>query len=113
MNLWIRSQDKTALTKASNLEIIIKTNGVIEINNINFREYNCLLGTYETKERALEILGEIQNLIMPKSIMKFSTFYSAEDLAKIQAENSNYIVLDSRATIERISDQLVYEMPKE
>ncbi len=64
MELWIRSQDKRELQKADDIYIstledkTVKTfDGSIEIN----------LGTYKTKERALEVLDEIQAYLMSNS----------------------------------------------
>ena len=58
MELWIRSQDKTFLRK-------VNTIGIVEDRDFwgiedNFR---VSFGEYETKERALEVLTEIQNKI--------------------------------------------------
>lgn len=57
MNLWIRSQDKEILLKANELEIEI--NMIIAFDG---NKYQCL-GTYKTKERALEVLDEISKLV--------------------------------------------------
>ena len=59
MNLWVRSQDKRILMKVDN--IFLDAN----YDNKRISTYdgdNTELGTYETKERALEILDEIQNI---------------------------------------------------
>ena len=55
MELWIRSQDKELLVKVKDIELG------------NFDEEKCLvannlqnIGKYKTKERALEVLDEIQ-----------------------------------------------------
>ena len=53
MELWVRSQDKEILLKVNELEI--KTNMIIAFDG---NKYQCL-GTYKSKERALEILDEI------------------------------------------------------
>ena len=58
MELWIRSQDKTFLRK-------VNTIGIVESRDFwgiedNFR---VSFGKYKTKERALEVLTEIQNKI--------------------------------------------------
>lgn len=69
MELWIRSQNKEVLL---NLKAIQYKNyklvedETVEANIlIGFYNYydNEILGEYETKERALEILDEIQNKI--------------------------------------------------
>lgn len=66
MDLWIRSQDKERLFKVKQLEIRENEAGYI-ITSINFENtygYNFLtLGIYKSKERALEILDEIQGFI--------------------------------------------------
>lgn len=55
-------------------------------------EYYELLGKYKSKERALEVLDEIQHKII----------------------NSNYYDIDGDGYIKNVShDDIVYEMPKE
>ena len=61
MDLWIRSQDKMALAKFD-LLILEK----IPENNDKYMfiaDYYKNMGVYETKERALEVLDEIQNAL--------------------------------------------------
>lgn len=72
MDLWIRSQDKMKMLPNPKLAIIIS--GDVE-NGYSFDIYDTsaynqevnlrygYLGTYDTKERALEVLDEIQNKI--------------------------------------------------
>lgn len=69
MNLWIRSQDKMNLVKIRQISLNYQNNKQIIANYIpelyeNSGEYCELLGTYETKERAIEILDEIQNKML-------------------------------------------------
>ena len=59
MELWIRSQDKECLMKVDRLDIDY-TNGIYKIKEGGF---NTLLAEYSSKERALEVLDEIQDLI--------------------------------------------------
>lgn len=57
MELWIRSQDRKKLIQINNINIvniIIKT---------MYKGISITLGNYETEERALEVLNEIQDLI--------------------------------------------------
>ena len=68
MELWIRSQDKMNLVKIRQVSINYQNNKQIIANYMpdfypNSGEYYELLGTYETKERALEVLTEIQNML--------------------------------------------------
>ena len=63
MELWIRSQDKEMLAKTNRIDI--DTNGkTIVING-----FETIIGKYETKERALEVLDEIQNILKPQMII--------------------------------------------
>ena len=59
MELWIRSQDKECLTKINRLDIDY-TNGAYYIKEGGFQ---TSLAEYNTEERALEVLNEIQNLM--------------------------------------------------
>ncbi len=59
MDLWIRSQDKEKLLKVN--DIAIEMNMIYGYFDKN-TEYE-LLGTYKSKERALEVLDEIQNIL--------------------------------------------------
>ena len=66
MELWIRSQDKMNLVKVRQINVNYQDNKQIIANYMpelyeNSGEYYEILGTYKTKERALEVLDEIQN----------------------------------------------------
>lgn len=61
MDLWIRSQNKTILSKAHDLVIRENRNEKNETNYFIVDTYT--LGIYKTKERALEVLNEIQNIL--------------------------------------------------
>lgn len=88
MELWIRSQDKKELVKVNNLAVI--ENRMVFINNGNGR---ATLGTYKTKERALEVLDEIQKHLIPKILL----------------ENKSWDIQE----IKILPEIYVYEMPKE
>ena len=105
MELWIRSQDRRILQKVDN--IFLDAN----YENKRISTYdgdNIELGTYETKERALEILDEIYKLLIPKPII---STYNVE-----QAE-----LLDGSIFIKPMLDDIkmesstsyVYQMPEE
>ena len=68
MNLWVRSQDKTNLVKIRQISLNYQNNKQIIANYIpdfypNSGEYYEFLGTYKIKERAIEVLDEIQDLL--------------------------------------------------
>lgn len=68
MDLWIRSQDRMNLVKVRQVSLNYQNNKQIIANHTpdlyeNSGEYYEFLGTYETKERAIEVLDEIQDLL--------------------------------------------------
>ena len=65
MNLWVRSQDKECLINISNIQYVYKNN----MHGLGTYYDNLkILGEYKTKERALEVLDEIQNYILLPNI---------------------------------------------
>lgn len=116
-DLWIRTQDKSSLRKV---------NGVILLN-LEWEERwalfpdthedvsKCMhLGTYKTKERALEVLGEIQKLLMNDVILFKDFDISPKDLKYIGIDNACvYSTKDNNSQIEHIHRNcVVFEMPE-
>ncbi len=71
MDLWIRSQDREAILKVKN--IFYSTNSKNEhlircfiVDNLE--NGIVVLGEYKTKERALEVLDEIQDILNPTGL---------------------------------------------
>ena len=64
MELWIRSQDKNILQKVNKLYVTTYAEengyGIYDIKYDDLDDCDIPLGFYKTKERALEILDEIQ-----------------------------------------------------
>lgn len=105
MNLWVRSQDKEDL-------ILIKNPICVYDNKIIYKEsasYIITIAEYKTKERAIEVLDEIQNILKPKYILDTSSIKPAGNFYE---ENEvifqNY---DANAKIEELST-FVYQMPE-
>lgn len=101
MELWIRSQDKETLVKVDDISI--------EMNMIygyfdKSTEYEHL-GNYATKERAIEVLDEIQNIIKKKDIIT-----NCKGLLSLV---NNKSLDEANKILERIEEIAVYEMPKE
>lgn len=108
MDLWIRSQDKMALAKYDLLILEHFPNN--ENKYIFIADHYKNMGVYKSKERALEILDEIQNILKPKFFLDAST---------IKEDGKGYITSDgfiqsytANVTIEQLNTY-VYEMPKE
>lgn len=105
MNLWVRSQDKRILQKVDN--IFLDAN----YENKRISTYdgdNVELGTYETKERAIEVLNEIEKLIKPITIFQNCQV----DKSTIEKINEiGYCMVNNDARVEQIS-QAFYQMPE-
>lgn len=94
MELWIRSHDKERLIKVSNVQYTYRKGDLY--SDVRGKHYigtyydNLeILGEYATKERAIEVLDEIQNLLKKD---KFE---------------------DERFCCDKLTKAIVYEMPKE
>lgn len=109
MDLWIRSQRKERLCKTSNF-VIREANkqgyyAIAENRNKNTIEY----GIYKTKERALEVLDEIHNILKPKMIVS----NEGRDVYGLDGQiYRTNIVYSVNSDIQQLSTY-VYEMPKE
>lgn len=93
MDFWVRSQDKMTLKKIN--DISISQNLLTNVYTI-FCDHN-VFGDYATKERALEVLDEIQNIL--------NTYN------RINGKKGNYEDLDLTVKVNMLN--YVYEMPKE
>ena len=107
MNLWVRSQDKRILQKVDN--IFLDAN----YENKRISTYdgdNIELGTYKTKERAIEILDEIQNILKPTII---TMGYECELKENIKDKTSfNLDMIPTKTEIQELST-VVYQMPED
>lgn len=106
MELWVRSQDKRILQKVDN--IFLDAN----YENKRISTYdgdNVELGTYKTKERAIEVLDEIQNILKPKYILDSSSIRPSDSWVENGIIMQKY---NANVEIKELST-FVYEMPKE
>ena len=115
MELWVRSQDKMNLVKVRQISVNYQDNKQIIANYTpesyeNSGVYYELLGTYKTKERALEVLDEIQNILKPTII---TTGYECELKENIKDKTSfNLDMIPTKTEIQELST-VVYQMPAE
>ena len=109
MELWIRSQDKEDLIEVHNLGLAYKgkygfMDKIGDIDNYCICEfiddYHVKLGTYATKERALEVLDEIQTTIRNKYAI------SLKPTTVITS-------IPSEKRYKELNQVAVYEMPKD
>ena len=111
MDLWIRSQDKELIQKVNTGIMYLKdaTNRDCIANRDNETGFS-ILGAYETRERALEVLDEIEKIIQPPMNFIVSQHIDFDN------DGEGLIgcnILKEEPKIERKSDIIVYEMPKE
>lgn len=95
MELWVRSQDKENL-------IPIKNPICVYDNKIIYKEsasYVITIGEYKTKERALEVLDEIQRTIA-KNQSLISLMHNFTDLK------------DNEECVAQIFKDMIYQMPE-
>ena len=105
MELWIKSQDKECLMKVDRLDYDLSNSK----HRIMANGYQTLVAEYETKERALEVLDEIQNVLNPMIVFK-NCNCTKDTLDKIKEVGA--CVVSDNSHIEQLST-CVYEMPKE
>ena len=94
MDLWIRSQDRDYLEKVEKIYVWGNSPDGYVI------ESKGELGTYKSKERALEVLDEIQIRIINNEILKTMIL----KLNNVKGEEEK---------IGKLFKEMVYEMPKE
>ena len=96
MELWVRSQNKEAIIKVNMglmyWEDVNKRNCIVNKDNAKGLS---ILGAYKTKERALEVLDEIQN-----RLINIQVFMKDEKVLK--NNNPMYLYMEC-----------VYQMPEE
>ena len=103
--LSIRTQDRMVLTQY---------NGTIAIynNNIYLQRFeddntDICLGEYKTKERALEVLDEIERVCVGKLLISANPLPNKDHWV---FQNQNIVLPKDESTIEVLP--LVYQMPK-
>ena len=102
--LYIRTQDRMTLVPFDKQISISKAN---QFNMVFDNSDTLPLGTYKSKERALEVLDEIEQHVLGRMVLPESTYEMREDLA---IGSSAYVNVESENII---SLPLVYQMPKE
>ena len=109
MNLWVRNQDKTIFQKVDNLLISDGDNagGTFNIYTNSLLAQN-VLGRYKTKERAIEVLDEIQNILKP--VIKYEPIVQEEYNPSYKYKH--FVKVDENIEIKELST-FVYQMPAE
>ncbi len=110
MELWIRSQDKTKIAKIDYVCIGIKD--IFSDDDLAQIWGNEVipLGAYKTKERALEVLDEIQKLVKPKII---TTSYDCKCKDNPHDKLSFNVEMNPKKMEIQELSTYVYEMPED
>lgn len=110
--MWIRSQDKEFLIKVDNVNLGLDVN-TNELNRlftfVGGAVTSFTLGTYKSKERAIEVLDEIQNLLIPKVILNT---YSIENK---ETSYSKELIIEPIINDIKVRNNvnMFYQMPEE
>lgn len=105
MELWVRNQDKENLVKVELLEIEEREKDCAIVTM--FQKNVARLGIYKTKERALEVLDEIQDILKPKVIINT---YKVEQTQLCDGTEFIQPILDDIQV--QSATTYVYEMPE-
>lgn len=118
-NLWIRTQNKTELTKVDSLGYKEYRNTLEKHNFYIYCKNAYTLGEYKTKERCIEIIDEIQKLLQSNGLIIFKDIecdgLSPKDIEPFKPLFYQIGVVSSdkgEIIIHNVED-LVYEMPEE
>lgn len=94
MELWIRSQDRECLMKVNRVDYSLSNSE----HRIYVNGFGTLVGHYETEERALEVLDDLQKCLSAEFEFK-GTYEKVDATIKTKMLNGLYGV--------------IYNMPKE
>ena len=128
--MWVRSQDRMGLVPSGYIYIeqneLCKTHktdgtsGLITLYSYDLHIYvdkitSIEIGTYATKERALEVLDEIQDAIEEYEmipIIASTMAYIAEQIGSLDTEESKKLEINYKKQLDKKDKSTVYQMPK-
>jgi hypothetical protein len=104
MDLWIRSQSRSRLIKATDVHLDYDT--MIKCDK-------HIVADYSTTERALEVLDEIQKLLTPQ-VCELAKKIANNEYSDYNKLTNIYAIMDGTGTV-NVSEisTVIYEMPKE
>ena len=106
MELWIRSQDRHKLELLNDRLLVQETTVNPHSHWYGIMVDGSYLAEYNSEERALEVLDDIQNLLQPK------IKYIQEEPVESIVDFGYQITQNVDMKIQEIN-RIVYEMPKE
>lgn len=109
MELWIRTQRKDSLVKVDEIGVDISLDKFDnEVWLVVAKD--TILARYRTKERTLEVLDEIENILKPKYLLDPSSIKPDGDI--YEENGAIFLNYNANARIEELSTY-VYQMPPE
>jgi len=113
--MFIISQSEQSIINMDAIARIFVTGTDISVKSNTEIEYGLIIATYKTKERALEVLKEIQEAMIPKRVFKFEGKLRENDIQKMREliNNEKVCVIDDRLNVVKMDGDYVYKMPKE
>lgn len=111
MDLWIRTQNREKLINVAYIDV----SQLNEIGEYRLGGDGMFIGKYKSKERALEVLDEIQKILIGRLIIKTNRKASSEDLNRLaNFFDTKYVINDNEFEfIQPEATNIIYEMPKE
>lgn len=109
MELWIRSQNKRELRPNPKLGLDKLENEYYIVDRYDF-ESSIILGKYKEEIRALEVLNEIENLLIPKYLIRIDG--NTQKVADFLNTGNEYIKAEGNGDIKNINNTVVYKMPE-
>lgn len=127
MDLWIRTQDKEMLTKIEDVSFIKDSQTgtyIILATGRNIPTWHHLhyggttiLGVYKSKEKALQVLDDIQNLLIQSNKIFIKTHAHETDFKNLKAylKDCDVIIVNRCDTIiDSVNlNTIVYQMPED
>ena len=115
MDLWIRSQDKEMLCRAEGVELMHDDPVYAKIY-LNGKFPDLIVGCYE-KQRAVEVLGEIQKLLIGDVLVFKNLDTPSGDFLKSAGINNATVYHSFTDDVQQVDflhrDCVVFEMPEE
>jgi len=78
MDLYVRSQDRMILVKVNELAVSKVCNNYTIMVTATDVQHQFMCGTYSTKEKALKVLDEIQNLLIDRYVVDKECFLGSD-----------------------------------
>lgn len=107
-DLWIRIQGGNSLLKVDNINCC----GTKIYTNNHEAAMSIDLGTYDTGERAKEVLEEIQDFLLPRAFIKNNQKVNTVEIIDREYFSVGNVPSREIENVVTLNDSIVYEMPE-